>query len=146
MDVWSRDHRTMLTNPDRVAFRGVARVRNARRGVTFRRVVPTFVRGANGGLIETTAERVVRVVKRSHANHSEPIAMPSWAASARLMLETCDVDAMADAATIGAMPDVAMWKVAHYVTTIHHPDRDVTLIGAPGMAGSYGTQIGRAHV
>ena len=140
MDVWSRDHRTMLTNPDRVAFRGTVRVRNARRGVTFRRIVPTFVRGANGGLVETTAERVVRVVKRSHVHHGEPVMVPSWAASVRLALETCDVDAMADAATIGAMPDVAMWKVAHYVTTIHHPDRDVTLTGAPGMAGSYGTR------
>jgi len=47
---------------------------------------------------------------------------------------------MADAATIGNVPDATMWKVSHYVTTIHHPDRDVTLIGAPGMAGSYGTR------
>ena len=140
MDVWSRDHRQMQTNPDRVAFRGTVRVRNARRGVTFRRIVPTFVRGANGGLIETTAERVIRIVKRSHFHHSEPITAPSWAASARLMLETCDPHAMADAATIGNVPDVTTWKVSHYVTTIHHPDRDVTLIGAPGMAGSYGTR------
>lgn len=140
MDVWSRDHRCMLTNPDRVAFRGVVRVRDARRGVTFRRVVPTFVRGANGGLVETTAERVVRVVKRSHAHHGEPVTVPSWAASVRLALGTCDPYAMADAATIGNVPDVAVWKVAHYRTTIHHPDRDVTLAGADGMAGSYGTR------
>jgi len=137
MDVWSRDHRTMLTNPDRVAFRGVARVRNARRGVTFRRVVPTFTRGKHGGLIETTAERVVRVVKRSHTNHSEPITIQSWAAShwGRVVPTR-----LAEAAVIGNVPDVAVWKVTHYVTTIHHPDRDVVLTGAPGMAGSYGTR------
>ena len=140
MDVWSRDHRTMLTNPDRVAFRGTVRVRNARQGVTFRRVVPTFARGANGGLVETTAERVVRIVKRSHAHHGEPIAGPSWAASIRLAMGTCDTFAMADAVAIGNAPDVTMWRVTHYVTTIHHPDRDVILAGADGMAGSYGTR------
>ena len=30
MDVWSREHRSMLTRPDRVAFRGVARPRRPR--------------------------------------------------------------------------------------------------------------------
>lgn len=145
MDVYSRDHRAMLTNPDRVAFRGTVRVRNARQGVTFRRTVPVFQRGKHGGLIETTAERVVRVVKRSHVHHAEPISVPSWAASARLALGTMDVDAMADAATIGTPVTFDRWTVTHYRTTVHHPDRDVTLYGCPGMVGSIGTRATDRH-
>ena len=132
MDVWSRDHRKMLTRADRVAFRGVARVRNARQGVTFRRTVPTFSRGKSGGLIETTSERVVRIARSSHRYEPrQDRVLTTWADKVRHALILADVHTMADRAAIGSLdtPDVPTGPVTLHATVVRHPDRVVTFYG-----------------
>lgn len=132
MDVWSRDHRKMLTRADRVAFRGVARVRNARQGVTFRRTVPTFVRSGRGGLIETTSERVVRIARSSHRYEPrQDRVLATWADKVHHALILADVHTMADRAAIGSLdtPDVPTGPVMLHATVIRHPDRVVTFYG-----------------
>lgn len=132
MDIWSRDHRKMLTRADRVAFRGTVRVRHARQGVTFRRTVPTFVRSGRGGLVESTSVRVVRVVRSSHRYVPKADrVLTAWADKVRHALVLADVHAMADQAAIGTLraPDVPSGPVTLHTTIVRHPDRVVTFIG-----------------